>query len=92
MFNLFRPRVPQRGFRHQFININGNNYYRAGSDIIVLAPGDRLGDGKVCEAEHVAPNGVSIAQIAYAIALIEGMIAVTHNPYGSNMRSGLGLN
>jgi hypothetical protein len=94
MFNLFRSRVPTREFKHQFININGNNYFRRGSDIIVLAPGDRAGDGKVCEAGHVAPNGVTIAQIAYAIALIEGMIAVTHNPYGRGLGSmgRLGLN
>lgn len=92
MFNLFRPRVSKREFKHQFININGNTYFRRGSDVIRLEPGDQAGDGKICEADHVAPNGVTIAQIAYAIALIEGMIAVTHNPYGSQMRSGLGLN
>ena len=91
MFNLFRPRVSKREFKHQFIGINGNVYYRRQSDIMRLEPGDTAGDGKVCEADHIAPNGATIAQIACAIALIEGTIAVTHNPYGQ-MRCGLGLN
>lgn len=88
---MFNPRMPRKRSSLQFISINGTVYFRRQSDIIRLEPGDRAGDGKICEADHVAPNGVTIAQIAYAIALIEGMIAVTHNPYGS-MRSGLGLN
>jgi hypothetical protein len=94
MFNLFNSRMPRKRSSFQFISINGNTYFRRGSDVIRLEPGDQAGDGKICEADHVAPNGVTIEQIAYAIALIEGMIAVTHNPYGDSrsMRSGLGLN
>jgi hypothetical protein len=92
MFNFFRPRMPRKRSSLQFISINGNAYFRHQSDIIRLEPGDVAGDGKVCDADHVAPNGVTIAQIAYAVALIEGMIAVTDNPYGNLTRSRLGLN
>jgi hypothetical protein len=88
---FFRPRMPRKRSSLQFIGINGNTYFRRQSDIIRLEPGDVAGDGKVCDADHVAPNGVSIAQIAYAIALIEGRIAVTDNPYGNLTRSRLGL-
>jgi hypothetical protein len=93
MFNLFRPRMPQQD-AVPVIRINGNTYLRHQSDIIRLEPGDVAADGKVCDADHIAPNGVTIAQIAYAIALVEGRIAVTDNPYGNcNLtRSRLGLN
>ena len=91
-FNPFRPRMPRKRSSLQFISINGNTYFRRQSDIIRLEPGDAAGDGKVCDAEHVAPNGVTIEQIAYAIALVEGRIAVTDNPFGRLTRSRLGLN
>jgi hypothetical protein len=95
MFNLFRPRMPRKRSSLQFISINGNTYLRRQSDIIRLEPGDVAGDGKVCDAHHVAPNGASIAQIAYAIALIEGRIAILDNPSYSQPSSPtfpLGLN
>lgn len=89
MFNLFRRQKPPI---FQGIYIDGNLYSRSGSDIAVRY--SCAGKAEICEAGHVAPNGVTIAQIAYAIALIEGMITVTHNPYerGLGSMGKLGMN
>jgi hypothetical protein len=67
------------------IYVQGNLYMRQGSDLVCLSPG---GDtSQVCGPDHIAPNGVAVQQIAYAIALIEGMVTI-----GAVASTGVGMN
>ncbi len=59
------------------ICIQGNVYMRHGEDIFFLSR--HSGCVGVCGIHHVAPNGVAIKQLAYALALIEGAIQI-HDP------------
>ncbi len=100
MFNLFRrlagkqeaPATPQD---FQGIYIDGNLYSRYGADIrMTTRDSDEV--TIISEPGHTAPNGVSIQQIAYAIAMIEGFISIgssgeARNPF-SPESSGIGLN
>ncbi len=56
------------------VHIAGDWYARVGDDLTVMRWGSK--DLEVCGPDHVAHNGVPVKQIAYAIALIEGSIAV----------------
>ena len=71
MFSFFRRRkAPPQGCS---IYINGHLYARVDDDIICIMP-DRV--RFTCGDDHVAPNGVSIAQIACSLAAIEGIIHI----------------
>jgi hypothetical protein len=78
MFNRLRRffSKPQRpslnGYRS--ICISGNVYARIGSDLTAMEYGTQT--LQVCGPDYVAPNGVPVKQIAYAIALIEGFISI----------------
>jgi len=75
----------------QGIYIDGNLYSRSGSDVAVRK--GMTGGIEVCQPDHVAPNGVGVLQIAYAIALIEGLISMgAASPAYSQRSSGIGLN
>jgi hypothetical protein len=74
----------------QGIYIDGNLYSRSGSDVAVRK--GMAGGIEVCQPDHVAPNGVSVQQIAYALAMIEGAIAISSVPQFSRQSSGIGLN
>ncbi|MGA1296949.1 MAG: hypothetical protein ACO3X1_16705 [Burkholderiaceae bacterium] len=84
---LFR-RPLKRGPDAQWIYISGNLYMRQGSDLVMILPGSS--SFQTLEPDHIAPNGVAVKQIAYAIALIEGALAVGSIP--PQRSSGIGLN
>ena len=63
--------------------ISGNYYTRQGIDIAVLRYETRKFE--VCQPDHVAPNGLTIQQIAYAIAIIDGLINIAAAMPASSM-------
>ena len=75
MFNFLRRRKSNPPVC-QAIYINGIMYRRDGESIVAFVA-DRRG---IVPTNHVAPNGVPIKQIAYALALIEGAIAIGDTP------------
>lgn len=85
--HLFRRRL-KRGPDAQWIYISGNLYMRQGSDLVMIPAGSS--SFQKLEPDHVAPNGVAVKQIAYAIAMIEGAFAVRDLPVPRS--SGIGLN
>lgn len=89
MFNFFRRKY--RGKNYKLLLICDNLYFVQGSDIVVVAGASV--DAQVCGFDHVAPNGVGIKQIAYALALIDGAIAITDSPISTSVVSSrIGLN
>jgi hypothetical protein len=88
MFSFFRRRkAPPQGCS---IYINGHLYARVGDDIICIMP-DRV--RFTCGDDHVAPNGVSITQIACSLAAIEGLVHIRlGTAVGRFDRSRIGLN
>jgi hypothetical protein len=88
MFNLFN-RQPQPLPECACIYINGTVYTRRGVDIAMT---QRDGSPMTCPYDYVTPNGVTIRQIAYALAIIEGMITVEAGSVFSRQSSGIGLN
>ena len=52
----------------------------------------KSGDPIVCPLNYVASNGVTIAQIAYALAIVEGMITIGCVSRFGQPGSGIGLN
>ena len=67
-----QPQVPYSG---SVLYIAGDLYSRADSGLVVTRWGTKTKEA--CGPDHIANNGVPIKQIAYAIALIEGSIAIS---------------
>jgi hypothetical protein len=83
MFNFFRKNKKPPQANWIMIVIGGNCYTRQGIDIAVLHYGTQKFE--VCKPDHVAPNGLTIQQIAYAIAIIDGLINITAAVPASSM-------
>jgi hypothetical protein len=81
MLNFFRKnkKPPQANW----IMISGNCYTRQGIDIAVLRY--KTQKFETCQPDHVAPNGLTIQQIAYAIAIIDGLINIAAAMPASSM-------
>lgn len=95
MLSFFRRRAEARRKIKQtlaVIHVHGNSYFRHEDDIVCY----RSNENKftACTLDHVAPNGVSIQQIACALAAIEGRIQVRLGTVNEVRRErwGIGLN
>jgi hypothetical protein len=98
---LFRRHL-KKGPDVQWLYISGTLYMREGSNVVMI-PADQLREGvwighggsssfETCSPDHIAPNGVSVQQIAYALAMIEGAISISSTPQCSRQSSGIGWN
>ena len=93
MFNFFHKDKKTAPIDGTWIYINGNVYSRQGLEIAVLRNG--ASELEVCKADHTASNGLTIQQIAYAIAIIDRLVAVDFivpTPMLSSFRQGPGVN
>lgn len=67
--------------RYCSVHIEGTSYLIADGEIAML----RYGASELvsCRPDHIAPNGVPIGQIAYALAIIEGTISLGQPQFDS---------
>ena len=86
---LFRRRL-KKGPDVQWLYISGTLYMREGSNVVMIPAGSS--SFETCSPEHIAPNGVPVQQIAYALAMIEGAISINSTPQCSRQSSGIGWN
>lgn len=76
LFENATQKSQKKAFVRKMVIIEGTGYVRIESDIWVFSVDERHRP-HVCPADHVASNGVHIQQIAYSLALIEGLIALS---------------
>ena len=86
---LFRRHL-KKGPDMQWLYISGTLYMREGSNVAMIPAGSS--SFETCSPEHIAPNGVSVQQIAYALAMTEGAISISSTPQCSRQSSGIGWN